>query len=64
MAQLTKVIDDYINYYDDERISLNLKNLNPAASEPSLSRLFERFNLSKVLEAVHITLNVQTAFYY
>lgn len=38
VAELTKVIDDYIHYYNHERISLNLKKLSPVAYRTRLEQ--------------------------
>lgn len=38
VAELTKVIDDYIRYYNHERISLNLKKLSPVAYRTQLEQ--------------------------
>ncbi|ATD65678.1 hypothetical protein CGZ65_11170 [Neisseria weixii] len=38
VAELTGVIDDYIHYYNHERISLNLKKLSPAAYRTQLEK--------------------------
>ncbi|PJO09036.1 hypothetical protein CRG49_009655 [Neisseria sp. N95_16] len=38
VAELTKVIDDYIRYYNYERISLNLKKLSPVAYRTQLEQ--------------------------
>ena len=37
-AELTRVIDDYIHYYNHERISLNLKKLSPVAYRTQLEQ--------------------------
>ena len=37
-AELTRVIDDYIQYYNHERISLNLKKLSPVAYRTQLEQ--------------------------
>lgn len=38
VAELTGVIDDYIHYYNHERISLNLKKLSPVAYRTQLEQ--------------------------
>ncbi|PJO78868.1 IS3 family transposase [Neisseria brasiliensis] len=38
VTELTKVIDDYIRYYNYERISLNLKKLSPVAYRTQLEQ--------------------------
>ncbi|ATD64378.1 IS3 family transposase [Neisseria weixii] len=38
VAELTRVIDDYIHYYNHKRISLNLKKLSPAAYRTQLEK--------------------------
>lgn len=38
VAELTGVIDDYIHYYNHERISLNLKKLGPLAYRAQLEQ--------------------------
>lgn len=38
MAELTTVIDDYIHYYNYERISLNLKKLSPVGYRTRLEQ--------------------------
>ncbi|WP_373707105.1 IS3 family transposase, partial [Neisseria dentiae] len=38
VAELTEVIDDYIHYYNHERISLNLKKLSPVGYRTQLEK--------------------------
>nr|WP_245242710.1 IS3 family transposase [Neisseria yangbaofengii] len=38
VAELTEVIDDYIRYYNHERISLNLKKLSPVGYRTQLEK--------------------------
>ncbi|WP_373707121.1 IS3 family transposase, partial [Neisseria dentiae] len=38
VAELTEVIDDYIHYYNHERISLNLKKLSPVGYRTRLEK--------------------------
>ncbi|WP_373777691.1 transposase, partial [Neisseria dentiae] len=38
VAELAEVIDDYIHYYNHERISLNLKKLSPVGYRTQLEK--------------------------